>query len=205
MAGGLKMRARIDGLDRVLQAVDELVAKDIPAAVRRGVDDAGKLILAEAKKRLQANGSVDTGMLLKSLGRRTRSYKRGRLAVAVIGARKDAAPKPGRLGQKPKPAKPPKYAGYHVRRGRLRIEWVVPAKYVHLVEFGTRPHSVAKGARLARKGTGKRDVNQVAPFHPGARPKPFLRPALDVAKGAAARLVIARAEQAIARRKARGG
>ena len=43
--------------------------------------------------------------------------------------------------------------------------------YAHLVELGTKPHSMT---RRNRGGTFKHRRN-----HPGAQPKPFLRPAFD--------------------------
>lgn len=47
----------------------------------------------------------------------------------------------------------------------------------HLIELGTQPHSVKKGASV-RKGifVGHK------PFHPGTRPRPFVRPAFDATK-----------------------
>lgn len=50
------------------------------------------------------------------------------------------------------------------------------AWYVHLVEFGTRPHVISAAPRrgLSVNGTPRREVN-----HPGAQGKPFVRPAVD--------------------------
>jgi hypothetical protein len=50
-----------------------------------------------------------------------------------------------------------------------RTVFVSPRSTAHLVEFGTKPHSYKKRAGI----------------HPGARAKPFMRPALD-SKGDAA-------------------
>lgn len=55
---------------------------------------------------------------------------------------------------------------------RLRTTWWVSfarraRKIAHLVEFGTAPHA------QPRRGI----------MHPGARPKPFIRPAFDATKG----------------------
>lgn len=63
-----------------------------------------------------------------------------------------------------------------------------PHRYIaHLVEFGTRPHRIAaKGKSLFFGGVFAKSVD-----HPGARAKPFLRPALD---GQAQAAVIAAAE-----------
>lgn len=54
------------------------------------------------------------------------------------------------------------------------------APHAHLVEFGTKPHSMKR----KEKGSFFRKRRQ----HPGARPKPYLRPAFDSKK-----------EQAVAR------
>ncbi len=49
------------------------------------------------------------------------------------------------------------------------------AFYAHMVEFGTQPHFIKpKGKALKIGGNFTGPVH-----HPGARPKPFMRPALD--------------------------
>lgn len=57
------------------------------------------------------------------------------------------------------------------------------AFYAHMTEFGTRPHVIkAKDKKVLKIGdrlAGK-EVK-----HPGANPKPFMRPALDAQSGAA--------------------
>jgi HK97 gp10 family phage protein len=56
----------------------------------------------------------------------------------------------------------------------------------HLVEFGTRPHNIAAKFRgwLSFMNIFRKEVH-----HPGARPKPFLRPALDSQAQSAVRAV----------------
>jgi len=61
-----------------------------------------------------------------------------------------------------------------------------PAFTAHLVEFGTEPHEIPlggpvwlparKGSQMSGTGFGQWVSGQVS--HPGAPPKPFLRPAL---------------------------
>lgn len=69
-------------------------------------------------------------------------------------------------------------------RGRSRKEfWVsfkrgMAMRIAHLVEFGTAPHSLAKGASR-RKGI----MQDVPPFHPGTPAEPFFRPAFEATKG----------------------
>lgn len=50
-------------------------------------------------------------------------------------------------------------------------------RIAHLLEFGTAPHSLAKGA--SRR---KNIMQDVPPFHPGDDPKPFARPAFEATK-----------------------
>lgn len=70
-----------------------------------------------------------------------------------------------------------------VARGRgLREYWVsfrrgLAMRIAHLVEFGTAPHSLAKGA--SRR---KNIMQDVPPFHPGTNPEPFFRPAFEGTK-----------------------
>lgn len=61
--------------------------------------------------------------------------------------------------------------------------------YVQLVEYGTQPHKIkARNARaLSIAGTLVREVD-----HPGAEPKPFMRPAADASHTAAVAAVAAK-------------
>ena len=58
-----------------------------------------------------------------------------------------------------------------------------PANISHLVEFGTRPHWIAPknraGVLKIKRGRGPTRLVKGAVWHPGARPKPFMRPAYD--------------------------
>jgi HK97 gp10 family phage protein len=68
-----------------------------------------------------------------------------------------------------------------------------PVRYAHLVELGTKPHE-----------QGRRKMLQ--PYykpHPGAKPKPFLGPALDATRPQIRRILIEAATKALQRMKAR--
>ena len=56
-----------------------------------------------------------------------------------------------------------------------------PAKYGHLVEFGTKPHVITAKNKKTLKYVNKtgNTVFPVSVMHPGTAPKPFLRPAYD--------------------------
>jgi hypothetical protein len=68
------------------------------------------------------------------------------------------------------------------RNGRIR-KYVLgfkrgkPMRIAHLIEFGTQPHSLKRGASV-RKGIF---VGQ-PPMHPGDPPEPFMRPAFEATK-----------------------
>lgn len=67
------------------------------------------------------------------------------------------------------------------RRGRefwVSFKRGIAMNIAHLVEFGTAPHSMAKGA--SRRRGIKQDI---PPFSPGTPPEPFFRPAYETTKG----------------------
>ena len=162
----MKIRGKLDGLDAAIQAVADFDAKAARKAARAGVDDATKIVLAAVKGKVP----TDTKALKKSLGRKVKTYKRGAVVYGVVGPRRDAA------------GKPAKFRTERVRKGRKQAAVVNPANYAHLVEFGTRPHPI--GIR-ASKAKGKR----TGANHPGAAPKPFMRPGYAESKGPAAAAV----------------
>lgn len=65
---------------------------------------------------------------------------------------------------------------------KTRNYWVafrrgLAMRIAHLVEFGTQPHSMAKGASV-RRGL----LQDRPPWSPGTPPKPFVRPAFEATK-----------------------
>lgn len=66
--------------------------------------------------------------------------------------------------------------GLTARVGVLSKRGKESAFYAHFVEFGTRPHSIAKG------GATKRGARVFHRPHPGAKAHPFLFPAAEAAK-----------------------
>ena len=125
-----------------------------------------------AKKRGVTLKAVKAGAKLVQTGAKSRVVRRS-------GALKQA------LGIKPKKGTRGKTLAYAVVGARTKVVKVykgkktVPAYYAHLVEKGTKPHSLLRKAALGklaraaaiRAGFGRR--------HPGAKSQPFLKPALD--------------------------
>jgi HK97 gp10 family phage protein len=92
---------------------------------------------------------VEHGVLRKSLGSRLRKYRGGDTVFVAVGPRNGF--RDPQTGQN-------------------------PVNYAHLVEFGTGPHAI-RGKKGVLKIGGL--VIRGGVHHPGARPQPFLRPALD--------------------------
>lgn len=61
--------------------------------------------------------------------------------------------------------------------------------YAHMVEYGTQPHHMGKGAITTVFKRSKKTANPVGAMHPGARPRPFMRPAYDAKSGEALRTI----------------
>jgi hypothetical protein len=67
------------------------------------------------------------------------------------------------------------------RGSTFRVFWIafrgMGLRIAHLVELGTAPHSLAKGASR-RYGI----MQDVPPFHPGTPPEPFVRPGYEATR-----------------------
>lgn len=144
-----------EGLERV-----ERTAKKRQIA-QKAVRAGAKLVQQAAKAR--APKRKRSGALKRSIGIKAAKGRKGKtLAYAVVGARRKVIT-------------------------RYKGRKTVPANYAHLVEKGTKPHSLlkrAKGAlaKLKRLAQVKAGVGRQ---HPGAKAKPFLRPALESQRQAA--------------------
>lgn len=141
----------------------------------KGAKAGGKVLERAAK----ATAPTRTRMLRKAQGVKAAKGRKGStIAFAVQGARK-------------------RTEAMVVPPGRKKPERVVPAFYDHLVQGGTRPHSVSKGQRLERKQkTNKKgrlygkmvaQTDQTGRQHPGARANPYRKRAWETVKSEAGR------------------
>lgn len=74
--------------------------------------------------------------------------------------------------------------GTRIRDGRVTASLKTKGKHGrvgHLVEFGTRPHAIMAKVKAGLSFAG---VVVAKILHPGAKPKPFMRPALERAPAA---------------------
>lgn len=133
---------------------------------KRAVAAAARVVARRAK----ALAPKESGALKVAIGTKADKGRTGLTrSFAVVGARK-------------------KVVKMVVRKGRRTPTKAVPAFYEHLVEAGTKPHAVGKGA--LRKRHGKLPANQHGGVHPGAKAEPHLKPALDETKAEAGRVAV---------------
>ena len=115
-------------LKRAFKQLARLDERKKNTIVRQALGKAAKPILKNARARVP----VESGLLKKSLGVKTKTYRRSGVSIAVIGPRKGFKTKVGGVKTRVGSAK-----GDETRQVRN------PAKYAHLVELGTE-HSAAK-------------------------------------------------------------
>ncbi len=142
----------VKGLDQLQKILDTLPAK-IEKNVLRGALRAGAKTILEA-----ARSSVPVS---------TPNAENQRLYGARAGALRDSL----RISARVKGGK----VTASVKAGGV-LKGGEDVYYAHFVEYGTRPHKIA-AADKGFLGFANRFYKSVD--HPGARPKPFLRPAMD--------------------------
>lgn len=128
-----------------------------------------------------------------------KNISRGALrAGAVVFADEIEATAPRDTGQM---AGRVKVRGGSKRNGRIWAHAEVRDPKAHLVEFGTRPHEIKprNSPSLFFAGLFRKLIR-----HPGARPKPFIRPAFDSKAGEAIDAIGAYIRVRIEKLKAKG-
>lgn len=169
------------GAREFIEGLREMGLKVPTTAVRKGLYRGAVIIRDEARRR----APVRTGALKKSIVAVTKRIKSGKgldyIGIVRIDKVKFIVTRSkGKL---------------RLRRlskdGRVKVNGVTlkpstdtiyPRNYAHLAEFGTSPHSTApKNLSKAKGSKGRRVPRQ----HPGAKAKPFMRPAYDTKIGSA--------------------
>jgi HK97 gp10 family phage protein len=161
----------VSGLKELDDLLKQLPVK-IERNVMRGAMRAGQKVIADAaKSNLRQNGSVDTGELERSVRIRfqRKSEKFGWIRAFVMAGNKQAY-------------------------------------YSHMVEFGTASYysgsgrTVGKPYQITPKVAGSLVLGGVfreSVMHPGIKPKPFMRPAIDNNSDAAIKAVVQYMEKRI--------
>lgn len=168
------MSAKVDGLKPLLVTLDRVKKGAKNKVLRRAVRKSSSIVLKAAKvkcpQRIDASGyrkeNKSRGLLRKSLGIKIATYPKA--VVGIIGPRRGFKTQIGVIRSGPNAGKP---------------IFEDPANIAHLVEFGTRPHSLAKGDKLLTtvSGKAKKGEQQTAGaiMHPGSKPNSFMRDAWD--------------------------
>lgn len=146
----LKTDIVISGVHELSRFLRELPKKTIKKALKSAVN-AGAEPIKKAARRLAPK---DTGTLKKAVAKKVKVYPSGN-AVAVIGANRAVRVPSTRKGKKE----------------------FVPANYIHLIEYGTKPHAQPKHWLFKAQG------------HPGAKANNFLERAYDANKNQAKQIM----------------
>lgn len=168
---------QLAGVPSFLRVLDELGGNIATRIAKEATEQGGEIIKRAAQANLAASPSVESTALIDSITNAPRYYRKNKTAVAIVG---------------------PRFSMVRHYRNRMRR----PFKYAHLVEGGTAPHFVGKGARRSTRKAKRIDqrgnvrierygAREFGTIHPGARPEPFMRPAFDANK----RTVLAIAER----------
>lgn len=135
-----------DGLEPLLKQLGKLKRNYRRNALRNSVRAATKPIVQAAK----AGVPVEHGFLKKALKVKIRVFNQGGTVAAIIGAeRKKIA----------------------VTKGD-QTKYINPARYIHLVEKGTKPHEISVPH-------WRNPEKKITLLHPGSPPRPFLRRAYE--------------------------
>lgn len=140
----LKTDIKISGIKELARFCDQLPKKVLKKALKMAVN-AGATPIARTARKLAPKL---TGTLRKSIKKVVRTYPQGN-SIAIIGADRAVTS--------------PKTNPSALKKTGLNI----PAKYIHLVEYGVSPHKQPLHRRF--KNTG----------HPGFTGRHFLETALD--------------------------
>mgnify|MGYP006935485075 CR=1 FL=1 len=191
--GGVSVHMDLTGDKKLIAALNSLGGTQLNKIVRAAETKAMRPMAKSAK----ANAPVETGTLKKSIGVKTKTYRRSGTVVTVVGPR---------IGfEREVTVETP--TGERIREVRN------PSKYAHLVEFGTAAHAVKKGAinvirhntEREREGLAIAQSATATEKHRGAQKKPFLRPAFDSNKGGAQAILhaeLGRGVEKLAKKKA---
>lgn len=162
----------LSGFSQLSEKLQRLADQVSKKAQRRALAAGAVVVREDARRRV----SVRYGALKKSIVSGTRRSQKskeyyGYVTIAAKAFRVNAKGKAKAVSSKVQTLRKKKYV-----RGE-----VYPRNYAHLVEFGTSPHSIKSGT--TNKGVAgylnRWGAELDGRLHPGAKPKPFMRPAVD--------------------------
>lgn len=143
---------QVKGLADLQKFLDQLPAKLEQNVLRGALRAAAKPVMEAAKQNVLPVGEP--------------SDTNKRLYKLYAGALRDSIRLSARIDRKRR------MVVASVKAGGKSAKTGADVFYAHMVEFGTRPHSVVKGSSL-------RSSRAQTAQHPGTKARPFMRPALD--------------------------
>lgn len=175
------------GLGDVLQQMQSLRKSKMQSIARRSLLKGAAVIRDAARQKVRKR----SGALAKSLvARTTRKGKTRDEVRAYVSVDRRSFVRGAKGGAKGK------------KKGEVASSGDInPRNYGHLVEFGSKPHTIrAKKGKAVMTPEGPRAQVQ----HPGTAPHPFMRPAYDEKSGEAVAVVGATARQLIEKEVGKG-
>lgn len=134
----LKIKAHIEGIEKVQAILKGLPPQIARRVLRPALTAEGSKVVTQGKRLVPQA----TGLLKKSLGKKTKTYTGSGTVIVVVGPR----------------------SGFKTVIAGKKHD---PTKYAHLVEFGAKPHSIV--SRFGgRKVYGRKKRNYTTVMHPGA-------------------------------------
>lgn len=149
----------VTGLSETVRNIRGLMRLEVQQQLSREMDAAAQPIVIGAKANIMAQDAIRSGALFDSMISVAKvAPNRGKISV-IIGPKKQRVTSSRITGKQSRKAAVYKVGG----------RFAIPAKYAHLVEFGTKPHSYQMRTRQG--------IESFA--HPGSRAKPVLGPSFD--------------------------
>lgn len=148
----------VTGLADTIRSIRGLMRLEVQQRIARAIDTVAQPIMLQARGNLVQSGAVRSGALMDALVTVPKvNPNRGRISV-IIGPKKQRINASGQS---------------RAKVYKVGSRNAIPAKYAHLVELGTRPHTYRMRTR--------RGIESF--LHHGSRAKPFLGPAFAMAEG----------------------
>ena len=150
--GGIGVSVKVFGAKDTIDALKAMGVKVVPISSK-----AASKSMTTVSKKMKANVRGYSRNLAKSIGKKTKTYRRSGTTIVSVGPRL-------------------KYQWIN-SRGTV----TVAAKIAHLVESGTAPHVIQSNRGMSNIGDsaeGSEEFYGKTVQHPGTDARPFIRPSL---------------------------
>lgn len=145
-ATAAELRKRAAGLfvndEALIEALEGLQPEVFRRVMKSTTNKAAQPVVKETKQRIKAGGHMESKLLYRSIGKKTKVYKRAGLSITLVGAQE------GFKKQVAVPAFPGRIGGN--RANRTRTMWRNPMFYFHLLD---RPSKGIRGRKIVPGGT----------------------------------------------------